>query len=204
MATLLKVWNNLADIKSAGGVALGLGTQGLSSDSSWRRISTEIVGMIALTAVILFSVTQIIGNNKRDFSADFSNDFFQGNIVKPIVVAQPQERQGEYERIFKTLVLLPADVLYRFRGQLATLGGQDAFCKTNGKIDCGELTSWEIKPLVDQVAEFRGRQSTQESTSQAIFISLVSLAISIFTFLMAALKMYWDYQAAKRPTPIGI
>jgi hypothetical protein len=28
MATLLKVWNNLADIKSAGGVALGLGTQG--------------------------------------------------------------------------------------------------------------------------------------------------------------------------------
>jgi hypothetical protein len=29
MATLLKVLNNLADIKSAGGVALGLGTQGL-------------------------------------------------------------------------------------------------------------------------------------------------------------------------------
>jgi hypothetical protein len=28
MATLLKVLNNLADIKSAGGVALGLGTQG--------------------------------------------------------------------------------------------------------------------------------------------------------------------------------
>jgi hypothetical protein len=28
MATLLKVLDNLADIKSAGGVALGLGTQG--------------------------------------------------------------------------------------------------------------------------------------------------------------------------------
>jgi hypothetical protein len=28
MATLLKVLNNLADIKSTGGVALGLGTQG--------------------------------------------------------------------------------------------------------------------------------------------------------------------------------
>jgi hypothetical protein len=34
MATLLKVWNNLADIKSAGGVALGLGTQGARPERS--------------------------------------------------------------------------------------------------------------------------------------------------------------------------
>jgi hypothetical protein len=32
MATLLKVLDNLADIKSAGGVALGLGTQALHPD----------------------------------------------------------------------------------------------------------------------------------------------------------------------------
>jgi hypothetical protein len=44
MATLLKVLNNLADIKSAGGVALGLGTQaGASrrhSPSKDLRLST--------------------------------------------------------------------------------------------------------------------------------------------------------------------
>jgi hypothetical protein len=33
MATLLKVLDNLADIKSAGGVALGLGTQVVMIDS---------------------------------------------------------------------------------------------------------------------------------------------------------------------------
>jgi hypothetical protein len=38
MATLLKVLNNLADIKSAGGVALGLGTQGGLSD---KTVSTN-------------------------------------------------------------------------------------------------------------------------------------------------------------------
>jgi hypothetical protein len=40
MATLLKVLNNLADIKSAGGVALGLGTQGLELESR-----TEVAGV---------------------------------------------------------------------------------------------------------------------------------------------------------------
>jgi hypothetical protein len=35
MATLLKVLNNLADIKSAGGVALGLGTQ------AWPRMAAS-------------------------------------------------------------------------------------------------------------------------------------------------------------------
>jgi hypothetical protein len=37
MATLLKVLNNLADIKSAGGVALGLGTQARHRHASPRR-----------------------------------------------------------------------------------------------------------------------------------------------------------------------
>jgi hypothetical protein len=37
MATLLKVLDNLADIKSAGGVALGLGTQAIDAWSRYNR-----------------------------------------------------------------------------------------------------------------------------------------------------------------------
>jgi hypothetical protein len=41
MATLLKVLNNLADIKSAGGVALGLGTQDLFDDPvRWAELKS--------------------------------------------------------------------------------------------------------------------------------------------------------------------
>jgi hypothetical protein len=39
MATLLKVLNNLADIKSAGGVALGLGTQGVVPAKDQPRVA---------------------------------------------------------------------------------------------------------------------------------------------------------------------
>jgi hypothetical protein len=43
MATLLKVLDNLADIKSAGGVALGLGTQGGALQMSYMRDFAALV-----------------------------------------------------------------------------------------------------------------------------------------------------------------
>jgi hypothetical protein len=52
MATLLKVLNNLADIKSAGGVALGLGTQGgAAADNLQSGIAKTLLDMALPGAV---------------------------------------------------------------------------------------------------------------------------------------------------------
>jgi hypothetical protein len=50
MATLLKVLNNLADIKSAGGVALRVRTQGASTLSVFMKLRLAIVVRIAAPA----------------------------------------------------------------------------------------------------------------------------------------------------------
>ena len=42
MATLLKVLNNLADIKSAGGVALRVRTQGWREKAAYRQAGDEL------------------------------------------------------------------------------------------------------------------------------------------------------------------
>jgi hypothetical protein len=48
MATLLKVLNNLADIKSAGGVALRVRTQGCLGEDGTHRASLDIVAWLTL------------------------------------------------------------------------------------------------------------------------------------------------------------
>jgi len=48
MATLLKVLNNLADIKSAGGVALRVRTQGPAVGLDWEKEQTRaLLGQLA-------------------------------------------------------------------------------------------------------------------------------------------------------------
>jgi hypothetical protein len=48
MATLLKVLNNLADIKSAGGVALRVRTQGRQSDAKGQGVlNLALIGRLA-------------------------------------------------------------------------------------------------------------------------------------------------------------
>jgi hypothetical protein len=50
MATLLKVLNNLADIKSAGGVALGLGTQASRDPKRFDFHENESGTVVALSS----------------------------------------------------------------------------------------------------------------------------------------------------------
>jgi hypothetical protein len=53
MATLLKVLNNLADIKSAGGVALRVRTQDPLIRTAHRGASSDIVDQMALAAAVM-------------------------------------------------------------------------------------------------------------------------------------------------------
>jgi hypothetical protein len=77
MATLLKVLDNLADIKSAGGVALGLGTQALSKLSVRRSdVERRISGYCPMKKEIamtdsegLFTVCIWIARNKVRFGS---------------------------------------------------------------------------------------------------------------------------------------
>jgi hypothetical protein len=174
------------------------------SPNSLRDWAIAVALAGVTTALIGASITQFIEIKKRTFSIDFSNDFLHGSIISPIVAVQPHEKQAEFNRVFDTIDRLSTVDLYRFKGELATPDGDVEFCQRNGKIDCGNLTVWDVKPLVDQVVEFRNHQATEKTGSLAIDISIASLVLSVFTFLMGALKMYLDYRASKGQVPFGI
>jgi hypothetical protein len=134
----------------------------------------------------------VIAVKTGDFSVDFSNDFLSHNVAGPIIAAQPAEKQAEFKQIFNQLNKLPADLLYTFSGELATDSGRNEFCKSNGRVSCGKLTSNDVKPLIDEVVQFRINQASQDSASPATNISIISLVVSIFTFLMGIVKIFID------------
>jgi hypothetical protein len=127
-------------------------------------------------------------------SGDFSSRPGGFGDIGRLIERAPEEKRKLLLAIFHDLLIFPEDVLY-------VLKSEDDPCAATEMIDCREVPTKYVKPLVDAALDHRKAQESLEATNWSNRVALGSCIISLLALVISFLKFWRSNPNNPQHTP---